>query len=255
MPACYTRAMPPVLVRGLLTDATDYRENSRMVSLLTAEYGCISACAHNCRKAGAPLLAATQPLVCGEYELHESRGQYTLRACDITETFFPLRESVEKYQMALAMAAISRAAAPEGESCESTYRLLLVTLSHLAYAQQNPKDILLYFLAHLFRLAGHSPALTHCALCQTDLRGESKLYFSAEQGGAVCPACARLALPVTPTALEALRRILLLSEGDIPKVALKPELQAQLLQLLLAYGQQNGIGPERAYALLQQGCR
>ncbi|MCL2672450.1 MAG: DNA repair protein RecO [Clostridiales bacterium] len=242
--------MPPILLRALLADATDYRENSRMVTLLTAERGCISACAHNSRKAGAALLAATQPLVCGEYELHESRGRYTLRNCEITETFFPLRGSAEKYRIALAITAITRAAAPEGLHCENIFHLLLVTLSHLAYSQQHHEDILIYFLAHFYHLAGHSPILTQCAACQTDLRGTARLYFSPEQGGAVCGNCARLATPTTPTTLEALRRVLLLPESDIPKVVLKPELRAQILRLLIAYGQKNGIGPERGYLLL-----
>jgi len=247
--------MPPILLRALLADATDYRENSRMVTLLSAERGCISACAHNCRKAGAALLAATQPLVCGEYELHESRGRYTLRNCDITETFFPLRSSPKKYQIALAITALARAAAPEGLHCENIFHLLLVTLSHLAYSQQHHEDLLIYFLTHFYRCAGHSPSLTQCAACQTDLRGAARLYFSPEQGGAVCASCARLAMDATPTALEALRRVLLLPEGDIPKVVLKPELRAQILRLLVAYGQRNGIGPERAYVLLQTPSR
>jgi len=242
--------MSTTCLNAIVLSYTDYRENSRMLTLFTAEKGRVDAMAHNCRKPSAPFLACAQPFAYGEYELYEKNGRHTLRGCELRESFFSLRDNIDSFTIASVLARLCQDVVQEGQPNPELFSLFYISLSHLAYGQGDPQDLLVYFLLHFFRHLGHCPTLTRCAACGLDLRGEKHLFFACQAGGAVCAACAQGAAPVSATALEAMRRILLLPESDLPRVTLKPPLRRELMRLAVDYGRYHNCGGPRAYAIL-----
>lgn len=224
--------MPTECIRAIVTGYTDYRDNDRILTLFSAERGRIDCKARNCRKPTAPLLACAQPFVFGEFELFIGNDRASVNGCEIRETFYPLREDVDRF-MAASCATQLVNAVIERESADSAlFSLLYHILSFFAYTDNDPHDLLIAFMLHFLDHAGYRPSLTHCSVCRRDVRQDAVLYFSADAGGVVCQACPHGGKPVTKLALEAMRRILLLSHEELVRVVLKDELRKELFPIL-----------------------
>lgn len=227
--------MSQIKTRCIVTGYADYRDNDRMLSLFSAEKGRLDAKAHNCRKATSPLLSCAQPFVYGEYVLFDYKNKLAVDQCEVLESFYPLREDVERFAAASLACSLCRGAVQEGEGNEALFSLLYHTLSYLAYGESPTRDMTSCFLIHFLTLTGYRPAITHCALCGRDMRGDRVHHFDREKGGALCHACSFTGKVVSTTALEAIRRMLLLEEDQMDKVRLKEPLSREVLSLLMDY--------------------
>lgn len=224
--------MPTEIAQALVTGYTDYRDDDRMLTLFSATRGRIDCKARNCRKPTSRLLACAQPFVFGEFELFMNNDRITVNGCDVRETFYPLREDVDRFMTASVCTQLVNSVIEHESPDEPLFSLLYHVLSFLAYSESDPKDLLTAFLLHFLDHAGYRPSLTRCAVCRRDIRTDAALFYSAEAGGAVCAACMRGGKPVSKLALEAMRRILLLGHDELNRVVLKPSLRTEILPLL-----------------------
>ncbi len=239
-------------VNGIVISYTDYRDNDRMLTLFTVERGRIDCKARNCRKPTAPLLACAQPFVYGEYTLFFSNDRATVNNCDIKESFYALREDPDRFMIASAVVRLCLSAVEPDTPNEPLFSLLYHTLSFLAYADSQPKDLLAAFLIHFLDRIGYRPTLTHCAVCHRDVRGDDVLFFEPDAGGTVCVACPHGRKPVHKLALEAMRRMLLLSDEDLQRVRLPPSIQGEVLLLLHSVCEEVFGKSDRCVQLLEQ---
>ncbi len=224
--------MPAKSLNGIVIGYSDYRDNDRMLTLFTAEEGRVDCKARNCRKPTAPLLACTQPFVYGEYTVFFSQSRGTLNSCDIIENFYPLREEPDRFLVASVIAKLCQSAVEPETPNEQLFSLLYYVLSFLAYGDTEPKDLLCGFLTLFLDRIGYRPALTFCAKCRRDVRADDVFFFSAHAGGTVCAACVQGERSISKLSLEAMRRILLLSDGELNKIRLTETLRKELLGIL-----------------------
>ena len=229
--------MPAVTLHGIVARYANYKDNDRILTLFTREQGLLSASARGCRRPNSPLLCCSELFAYGEYVFFESRGRYTLDSCDLRETFYPLREDVERFAAGMLMLCVTEHGGVSGERAEELFQLLYYALSYTAYGAARPADLALCFMVRALSLLGFTPMLTRCARCGTDLRSRRVLRFSPALGGAACENCAPNAASVSALSLEALRRMLLLEDADMKKVALPDAVRHELCRLLRDYGE------------------
>lgn len=227
--------MPVILTDGIVTRYTNYRENDRIINIFTVDRGKIDAKARGCRKSTSALLPACQPFVYGQFELYHSKDKYTVNQCEIKETFFPLREDYARFAYGTAMLQFCNNAVQENEPNQTLFSLLYHSLSYLAYGESDPRDLFCCFLIRYLDKIGYRPAITTCARCGRDIRGDARVLFSTQTGGAVCAACEQNSTPITKTALEAMRRMLLLEDHELSKVRLTDALRGEILPALTGY--------------------
>ena len=243
--------MGEIKTKAIVLSATDYGDQDRILTLFSPEYGRIDAKARSCRKAASPLLPCVQPFVYGEYVLFRYKEKTAVSQCEVIETFFSLREDVERFAAAGLAAALCRGAVQEEEGNEPLFDLFYRTCSYLAYGENGTRNTLIAFLAHFLSEAGFQPAITRCARCGKDLRQEKHLRFSPELGGALCSGCGVLQRAATPLALEAIRRVLLLPPEELDRVRLPDPLAGEVYALLKDYALYCIPGAEKAAAMLE----
>ena len=236
-------------LRGMVIRTVDYRDNDRILTLFTAEQGRVDAKARNCRKSTSPLLACTQPFIYGEYQLFFHKNKYVVDQGEVLESFYPLREDIAKFAAASLCTSLCLEGVQAGESSEDVFSLLYHTLSYLTYGDNDPGDLAACFLIRFLALAGFRPAITCCAVCGRDLREDPVIRFLPDRGGAVCAACSPVGRRIGKTALEAMRRMLLLDDDQLGRVKLKEPLRAAILSHLLPYAKLYLPGIEKAAAL------
>ena len=241
--------MTDLKFRGMVIRAVDYRDNDRILTLFTAEQGRVDAKARNCRKATSPLLACTQPFTYGEYQLFYHKNKYVVDQGEVLESFYPLREDVGRFAAASLCSSLCLEGVQAEESSEPVFSLLYHTLSFLTYGESNPGDLVACFLVRFLALAGFRPAITHCAVCGRDLREDPIIRFLPDKGGAVCMACSPVGRRIGKTALEAMRRMLLLDDDQLGRVRMKEPLRGEVLSHLVPYAKLYLPGIEKAAAL------
>jgi len=188
----------------------NYRDNDRMVTLLSPSRGRIDALIRNCRKPKSHNLNAAELFALGDYMLIETGGRIIVTSVHLIETFYPLRADYERLTCATWLLSLAEAAAEPEQEQQELFMLLLHTLSRLAFSAQPWKPLLSGFLLHFSACQGFKPRLNHCTLCGKRLGEEPPFFFDAEEGGLVCGDCrrSRSQVPLSPEQLRWMRHAL-----------------------------------------------
>ena len=169
----------------------NYRDNDRMVTLLSPSRGRIEAIIRNCRKPKSHNLNAAELFALGDYMVIESGGHMTVTSVHLIETFYPLRADYDRLTCGVWLLGLAEAVAEPEQEEQELFMLLLHTLSRLAFSDQPWKPLLSGFLLHFSACQGFKPRLNHCSLCGKRLGDEPPLFFDPADGGVVCGSCRR----------------------------------------------------------------
>ena len=169
----------------------NYRDNDRMVTLLSPSRGRIEAIIRNCRKPKSHNLNAAELFALGDYMVIESGGHMTVTSVHLIETFYPLRADYDRLTCGVWLLGLAEAVAEPEQEEQELFMLLLHTLSRLAFSDQPWKPLLSGFLLHFSACQGFKPRLNHCSLCGKRLGEEPPLFFDPADGGVVCGSCRR----------------------------------------------------------------
>ena len=167
----------------------DFRENDRMVTLLSPSRGRIDALLRGCRKPKSHNLNAGELFALGDYLLVETGSRCTVTSVHLIETFYPLRSDYERLTCGIYLLNLAEAAAEPEQEQQELFMLLLHTLSRLAFSDQPWPPLLAGFLLHYSACQGFKPRLNHCVFCGRGLPEEGPFFFDPEEGGLCCGAC------------------------------------------------------------------
>ncbi len=195
------------LLRGLVLREVDYRDSDRMLTILTAERGLVSAAARGARRKNSTSGAGTQLFVLSEFALFESRGRFTVDAAEPVELFLGLRSDIVRLALASYFAEVLCAVAPENTDAS----LLLGDTLNLLYAlSRGLKSEALIKSAFELRVAaicGWQPWLDECENCGSDEPDEPVLTIAG--GELKCKEHAREGYaPLDRASLAAMRYLL-----------------------------------------------
>ena len=95
----------------------NYRDNDRMVTLLSPSRGRIDALIRNCRKPKSHNLNAAELFALGDYMLIETGGRMIVTSVHLIETFYPLRADYERLTCAVWLLSLAEAAAEPEQEC------------------------------------------------------------------------------------------------------------------------------------------
>ena len=223
--------MPYITTQAIVLHTADYRENDRMLSLLSPEQGQLDALCRGCKKPQSPLMSAAQPFAYGEYVLYQAKGRMTVTSFQLIDSFYPLREDYERLRYAACMLEILHVQALPGESSEKLFLLLARSLKRLCYLPLDPRAVTAAFLLMDAALSGWRPRLDACVHCGKPLSPEIPAFLDIDGGGLRCRDCVTAdtpALPLTPEQIAWLRDVM---QNGIEKTQLPPT-NAPFLPLL-----------------------
>lgn len=167
----------------------DYRDNDRMITLLSPSRGRIDAVIRNCRKPRSHNLNAGELFALGDYMLYESGGRITVTSVSLIETFYPLRNDYDRLTCGIWLLGLAEAVIEPEQEQQELFMLLLHTLSRLAFSDQEWKPLLAGFLLHFSVCEGFKPRLNHCVFCGKPVTETEPVFFDPENGGICCGAC------------------------------------------------------------------
>lgn len=195
--------------RGVVLRTYRLGEADRIVVFVTAAHGKVRAVAKGVRKTKSRFGGRLEPTSHVALQLYEGRELDIVTQAEAIDHFRPIREDLDRLAKATALLEAVDQVAQERESNPRLYAMLVGALRALA-AADSPLLVPAFFWK-LLALEGFAPLLDVCAGCGG---GGELVAFDLAEGGALCRSCRR-GSPVSPAALELLRRIL---GGDLARV-------------------------------------
>ena len=193
-------------VEAVVLRHMDWGEADRLIWCYSLELGKLRAVAKGVRKPRSRKAGHLEPFTRANLLLAQGRDIPLITQADTVEAYLPLRDDLRQATYAsYVVELLDRFTYEEGEN-RALYRLLTDTLRRLC----GPDDLdlaLRYYEIRLLDLAGFRPQLFNCAGCGAEIQPQDQ-YFSAEQGGVLCPSCGLQASgsrPISMTALKYLR--------------------------------------------------
>ena len=223
-------------VEAVILRHTDWGEADRLIWLYTREMGKLRAVGKGVRKPGSRKAGHLEPFMRANLQLARGRDLPQITQAETVEAYLPLRDSLMLATCAsYVVELLDRFTYEEGENF-SLYRLLYETLNRLCTAP-DPNLVLRYYEIRLLDLLGFRPHLFQCANCGTKIQPQNQ-YFSAQQGGVLCPKCGEQAPGVHPISINALKYLRHFQRSgftEAGRAQLTPSLNSEMENLMQHY--------------------
>ena len=226
-----------ITTTGLILRETEYKESSKILTVLTPENGKITVSAKGVRRRGSKLAAATQFLSYAEMTLFCNRNRWTLTEARPIALFEGLREDVELLALGAYFAELLEVLSDAETAVPEMLSLGLNGLYALSESLRPAMLVKAAFELRLVSMAGFAPLLDGCAGCgAADI---NSAYLDLSGGVIYCENCVSKGtgkcLPLRRGALSAARHI---AEADVRRVfsfSLGEEALKQLADACEAY--------------------
>jgi DNA repair protein RecO (recombination protein O) len=225
-----------IRVDAIVLRHQDFGEADRLLTLLTAEMGKLTAIAKGVRKLSSRKAGHLEPFTRASLLLARGHGLYIVTQAETLDSFQSLREDLPRIGYAsYVVELLDRFTYEEGEN-QAMFRLLKETLGRLDEGSQI-QLALHYYELRLLDLLGFRPQLFQCVVCQEEIKAEDQ-FFSCELGGVLCPACGKQkpgAVPVSLTTLKYLRHLQRSNYPEAQRAPIQPATYRELEALLQRY--------------------
>lgn len=214
--------MATLTTQAIVLRRADYKENDRMLTLLTPS-GKKDVLCRGCKRPTSALLNAAECFAMGEYVLYSGKGRATVTSCQLTETFYPLRADYDRLRAGAYMLNLCDAVAQEGEKCPEMFTLLARSLFRLAYTDKDTDTVVAGFLLHFASVNGYMPRLDTCVNCGK--QADDPRLFDMENGGVLCHDCSTsftVAAPLRPGQKQWMENVLRVGIDKYPAAEQDP---------------------------------
>jgi DNA repair protein RecO (recombination protein O) len=216
---------------------SDWGEADRLLTLFTRQRGKVRAIAKGARKVRSRKAGHLEPFTRVTLQLARGRDLLIVTQAETIDAYQPLREDLLRTGYAAYVAELlDRFTYEEESENQAIFRLLTETLSRVA-SEPDPWLAIRYYEMRLLDHLGFRPQLFTCANCEAEIKAEDQ-YFSAFQGGALCPKCGA-GLPgvwkVSLEALKYLRHIQRSSYAEAQRARPVPAIQNEVETLVQKY--------------------
>ncbi len=179
--------MKLIKTTGIVIKEIDFKDNDKIITILTKDLGKISAMVKGAKKTNSPYLASSQYLVYSEFILYQGKTFYHVNSTTVLDTFYDLRIDYDKLNYAFEMTKLLFTVCQENEKCEDVLKLFLNVLHFIKIGEKDPELLLNIFKLRLLNYLGYKPYLSNCANCMQKI--EDKYYYSISNRGMLCEKC------------------------------------------------------------------
>ncbi len=120
--------MRQIKVKGIIIKEIPYKDNDKIITILTDELGKISCMAKGAKKSNSSILACSQYLVYSEFVLYKSNNFYYINSAEILSTFYNFKIDFDKLEIAFELTKLINIVISENENTDEVLKLFLNTI-------------------------------------------------------------------------------------------------------------------------------
>lgn len=152
-------------VTGIVIKETQYKDNDKIITILTDNLGKISCIARGAKRVNSPILASSQYLVYSEFVIYRGNNFYYINSSSVKNSFYKLRTDLDKLEAVFEQTRILQKVIDENEDTSQVLKLFLNTLYVIENYDTDMKKVEAIFLIKLLSLLGFSPKISNCSNC------------------------------------------------------------------------------------------
>ncbi|MGI6333969.1 MAG: DNA repair protein RecO [Saccharofermentanales bacterium] len=185
--------MPYLKVKGFVIREVPVGDADRIINILTADHGLITASARGARRTRSALLMSTQIFSLSNFEIFINKGHYRVNSAELIEAFLSLHQDIDRLVCAAHLAEVLLDCTRDAMAQPELYHLWAYTMQAL---QTRDDPMAVTHIAQLRMMAeiGFAPRSNTCVICGNELQANP--LFSIQSCGTVCTAsaCRNLAI-------------------------------------------------------------
>ena len=187
--------MQPIKIRGIVVRSTDVGDYNKMLTVLSGEKGRISIWAKGVKSPKSKMAAACSLLCYSEFVVTARGDNFTLSQATVIESFYHLREDIEKLSCAVYFAELAVSVCQEECGAEDVIRLpSMRRLPGFSILTLNMR-LFAFLLATSFKSPNFLPLLTIFLSNASESGSITKESFPVETIYLFC--CFLITLPIT----------------------------------------------------------
>ena len=215
-------------VEGIIVSETNYSETSKILNIITKEYGLIGMISKGCRSLKSPLRSVSSKLTYGKFTIYYKENKLsTLTEVNVINPFKNLKKDITKI----------------------SYASYLLELSEQVFKQNNSKDILSLLIEALTKIdedfdplvimeilelkyldyLGVMPVIDSCAVCG---KTTNIVTLSSYRGGYICKDCYTNEKMVSEKTIKLIRMFCYVNIAKISKLELSEQAKNEINILL-----------------------
>ena len=177
--------MKIVDVKGLVLNETNYSDSSKILNVLTSEYGLIGIISKGCRNLKSKLRGASRKLVYGTFHFYyKENGLSTLISIDVISDYPKTIMNLENVVYASYLLDLTRQVVKQSK--DSNILPLVVSSLDKIENGLNPAVVTSILELKYLDFLGVSPVVTGCAVCG---KTTNIVSLSPTAGGFICKDC------------------------------------------------------------------
>lgn len=175
---------------ALVLRTVEFSETSLVVTLMTKDFGRVSALAKGARRPKGPFEGSLDLLsVCRVVVIRKhSESLDLLTEAKLLRRFRGAERSLERVYAGYYIAEMLRLLTDDNDPHPNVYDLALQTLDEID-GNGEVASSLAFFDAQALRMLGHAPATARCTECGNAVQRSARIAFALLGGGVVCNQC------------------------------------------------------------------
>lgn len=218
-------------VEGIILSETNYSESSKILNVLTKEYGLLGIMSKGCRNMKSKLRGVSRKLVYGKFHIYyKETGLSTLIGVDVVSSFSKTVMDLERISYASYLIDLVLQVVKQNDAAD-IFELLKSTLLKL---EEGLSPIVLTSILRLKLLdyLGVQPSIDNCSSCGSD---KAIVTLSSEHGGYLCRNCYHNEGLVSDKTIKMIRLFYYVDIKNISKLEVSDMVVREISQFLDDY--------------------
>jgi DNA repair protein RecO (recombination protein O) len=222
---------------AIVLNRRDFRETSLIADFYTRDFGKISGLLKGIKTEPEKFASTVELFSLNELIFYRKVHSelHLVSQCDMKESFYAIRQSLEKTGIASFMMELVAAIMPAEDRNEEIFDLVLSCLRELEVTS-NPGKIMTIFKIKMLALSGFKPHFDSCVSCGERIMGQSR--FSLSLGGLLCQGCCRKDLSSRSVFRGTVASILHIERNDFKSnlnLGINPQIKRELALILNSF--------------------
>lgn len=173
-------------------------ESDKIVKLYSQKDGIINAVGKGARRVKSKFCGRLELFNLIDLEISKGKNLDIITQAEILKSFKNIYIDFSKYVFCELIASIILKTQPGGESSDTLFKLLYLTLNEIDNLKSEDiwslKKIICFFEAKFVKILGYTPIFENCLRCDLkindfNISGGKNIFFSVKSGGIFCKKC------------------------------------------------------------------
>lgn len=218
-------------IEGIVISEVDYKESSKIINVLTPEYGIIGVIARGTKRVNSIISAVATKLTYGYFHVnYKENGLSSLIEVDVIDKFKNIKKDISLMSYSIYLLELAERVYKHENNLD-IYNLLIASLKKIneEYDYQVIANI---FELKMLDYLGIRPVVDECVSCGSK---HDIVTISSYKGGYLCKNCARGEVIVNIKTIKLLRMFYYVDISKITKLDISEKIKAELSQFIYDY--------------------